>query len=257
MKKLIALFLAILMIASIALVSCNNKKGTTGNNGDGGADTEDNGGLVIPDNFGSSNTTGTNADSTEASDNQEGNNNNNQTPSASFVDVATQFSVYTYVSTQLRSSANMKASEVITVDAATQLTVIAKNETWYKVKSGADEGYVPQDFVTSNKADTEFDDFATAEEYKTIQIKGDADNVNKVNIRQYPIVSDYLTNAAVKTLSYAETSNGELLMIGKNASGNWYKVSYDNGVYYLKINSSTKPLLIVDGEPLGSTSSGI
>ena len=254
MKKLLALFLAILMIASIALVSCKNNKGTTGDSGNN-LDTEDDGGLVIPDNFGASDSTDTGSDTTGTSDNAN-NNSNNQTPSASFVDVATQFSVYTYVSTQLRASANMKASEIITVDAATQLTVIAKNETWYKVRCGADEGYVPQDFVTSNKADTEFEDFA-AEDYKTIQIKGDADNVNKVNIRQYPIVSDYLTNAVVKTLTYAETSEGQLLMIGKNTSGNWYKVSYDNGVYYLKINSATKPLLIVDGQALGSSSSGI
>ena len=256
MKKLIALFLAILMIASVALVACNNKKGTTGDNGGNNADTEDNGGLVIPDNFGTSaDTTGTGTGSAETSD--KASNNNNQNASSALVDVATQFSVYTYVSTKLRSEANMKAGEVITVDASTQLTVIAKNDTWYKVKVGADEGFVPQDFVTSNKADTEFEDFA-AEDYKTIQIvKGEGEKPNQVNIRQYPIISDYLTNTTVKALTFAETSEGQLLMIGKNASGNWYKVSYDNGVYYLKINSATKPLLLVDGQALGSGSSGI
>lgn len=256
MKKLLALLLAILMIATVALVSCNNKKGTTGSNADEGANTEEDNGLVIPEGVGSSDTTDAGSDSTDTSDaGNQGGSNNNQTPSGTFVDVATQFSVYTYTTTKIRASAMMKAEEVTTVETSTQLTVIAKNDTWYKVKYGADEGYVLQDFVTANKDDTIFTDFDEAD-YKTVQIKGDADNINKVNIRQYPIVADDYLVQAVKTLTYAETSNGELLKIGENTSGNWYKVSFNNEIYYLKINSSTKPLLIVDGQPLTGSSQG-
>ena len=255
MKKLLALLLAILMIATVALVSCNNKKGTTGGNADEGANTEEDNGLVIPNGVGSSDTTDAGSDSTDTSDAGNQGSSNNQTPSGTFVDVATQFSVYTYTTTKIRASAMMKAEEVTTVETSTQLTVIAKNDTWYKVKYGADEGYVLQDFVTANKDDTIFTDFDEAD-YKTVQIKGDADNINKVNIRQYPIVADDYLVQVVKTLTYAETSNGELLKIGENTSGNWYKVSFNNEVYYLKINSSTKPLLIVDGQPLTGSSQG-
>ena len=255
MKKLIALLLAVLMIATLALVSCNNKKGTTGGDADEGVGTEEDNGLVIPEGVGSSDTTDAGSDSTDTSEGGN-NNNNNQTPSGTFVDVATQFSVYTFTTTKIRSSAMMNAGEVTTVEASAQLTVVAKSENWYKVKYGADEGYVLQDFVTANKNDTLFTDFDAAD-YKTVQIKGSADDEKKVNIRQYPIVADDYLAQTVKTLTYAETSNGELLKIGENASGTWYKVSYDNGVYYLKVNSATKPLLIVDGVSLDSSAGGI
>lgn len=254
MKKLLALLLAILMIATVALVSCNNKKGTTGGNADEGANTEEDNGLVIPNGVGSSDTTDAGSDSTDTSDagNQGG---NNQTSSGIFVDVATQFSVYTYTTTKIRASAMMKAAEVTTVEASAQLTVVAKNETWYKVKYGADEGYVLQDFVTANKDDTIFTDFNEAD-YKTVQIKGDADNINKVYIRQYPIFADDYLDQVRKDLTYAETSNGELLKIGVNETGTWYKVSYNNEIYYLAITSVTKPHLIVDGQPLTGSSQG-
>ncbi|MBR6681151.1 MAG: SH3 domain-containing protein [Clostridia bacterium] len=254
MKKLLALLLAILMIATVALVSCNNKKGTTGGNADEGANTEEDNGLVIPNGVGSSDTTDAGSDSTDTSDagNQGG---NNQTSSGIFVDVATQFSVYTYTTTKIRASAMMKAAEVTTVEASAQLTVVAKNETWYKVKYGADEGYVLQDFVTANKDDTIFTDFNEAD-YKTVQIKGDADNINKVYIRQYPIIADDYLDQVRKDLTYAETSNGELLKIGVNETGTWYKVSYNNEIYYLAITSVTKPHLIVDGQPLTGSSQG-
>ena len=256
MKKLIALLLAILMIASLALVSCKNNKGTTGDSGNKGADTEDDGGLVIPEGFGSSNTTGTGTDSAQTSDTEGNQGGNNQVPATSFVDVANQFSVYTYTSTKLRASAMMKANEVVTVNASEELKVIAQNDDWYKVRYGSDEGYVIKDFVTTNKDDTVFTDYATEEDYKTVQIKGDANNINKVNIRQYPIVADEYLVQSVKTLTYAETSNGELLVIGQNATGRWFKVSYQGSVYYLAVNSSTKPLLIVSGEALGGSSQG-
>ena len=255
MKKLLALLLAILMIATVALVSCNNKKGTTGGNADEGANTEEDNGLVIPNGVGSSDTTDAGSDSTDTSNAGNQGGNNNQTPSGTFVDVATQFSVYTYTTTKIRASAMMKAAEVTTVEASAQLTVVAKNETWYKVKYGADEGYVLQDFVTANKDDTIFTDFNEAD-YKTVQIKGDADNINKVYIRQYPIFADDYLDQVRKDLTYAETSNGELLKIGVNETGTWYKVSYNNEIYYLAITSVTKPHLIVDGQPLTGSSQG-
>ena len=80
MKKLLALLLAILMIATVALVSCNNKKGTTGGNADEGANTEEDNGLVIPNGVGSSDTTDAGSDSTDTSNagNQGGNNTGNE-----------------------------------------------------------------------------------------------------------------------------------------------------------------------------------
>ena len=255
MKKLIALLLAILMVATVALVSCSGNKGTQGGNADNDANTEDDNGLVIPNGVGSSDTTDAGSDSTDTSEGGNNNNNNHNT-SGTFVDVASQFSVYTYTTTKIRSAAKMNASEVTSVETSAQLTVIAKNDEWYKVKYGADEGYVLQDFVTANKDDTIFTDLDEAE-YKTITVKGNADEIKKVNIRQYPIIADDYLTQSIKTLTYAETANNALVKIGENASGTWYKVSYENEVYYLKINSSTKPLLTVDGVDLDSSAGGI
>ena len=251
MKKLIALLLAILMIASISLVACNNKKGTTGNNGGGDdvADSEDNG-LVIPDAPISSETTGEGSDTT-------GTNGANNNTNTGFENVVS-FSVYTYVRTSVRSSAMMKASVVTTVDASAQLTVLAKNGSWYKVKYGTEEGYVPQDFVTTNRDDTVFTDFEEADR-KVIKIKANTEDPTqpfKVNIRQYPIVSDFLTQT-VKEMDSTKTANGELVQLGVNASGTWYKVAYDNGVYYLRVSNSTRPYLIVGGQALDTEAGGI
>lgn len=254
MKKLIALLLALLMVATVALVSCSGNKGTTGDNADNGANTEEDNGLVIPEGAGTSDTTDTGSDTTDTSEG--GNNNNNQNTSNTFVDVATQFSVYTYTTTKIRSAAKMSAGEVTSVETSAQLTVIAKNDEWYKVKYGADEGYVLQDFVTANKDDTIFTELNEAD-YKTIQVKGNAEEVKKVNIRQYPIIADEYLSQSIKTLTYVETANNALVKIGENASGTWYKVKYDNGIYYLKINSSTKPILTVDGVDLDSSAGGI
>ena len=258
MKKLIALFLALLMIATVALVSCNNNKGTTGNNNDEDDTTEDEGGLVIPDNVQSSDTTGEGSDSTETSDD----NNNVQNSNGGF-ETVTQFSVYTFVKTKIRSSAQMNASVVTSVEPSATLIVVAKKDTagnqWYKVKYGTSEGYVPQDFVTLNKDDTIFTDFDEADQ-KVIKIKentDDAANPYKVNIRQYPIVSDFLSEQEVVTLTSAETANGELVKIGESTSGLWYKVAYNGKPYYLKVNAGTRPYLIVDGEAVDTDQGGI
>lgn len=259
MKKLLALFLAILMIATVALVSCNNNKGTTGNNNDDEAETtpEDNGGLVIPDNIQSSETTGDDSESTETSDKPA-----NNDPNGGFEDV-TQFSVYTYTKTKIRSSAKISANVVTTVEPSSTLVVVAKRDTegnqWYKVKYGTSEGYVPQDFVTLNKDDTTFTELDEADQ-KTIKIKANTDSSSdpyKVNIRQYPIVSDYLTEQEVVTLTSAETANGELVKIGESTSGLWYKVAYNGKTFYLKISSTTRPYLLVDDEPLDNNQGGI
>lgn len=258
MKKLLALFLAILMIATVALVSCNNNKGTTGNNNDDEAETtpEDNGGLVIPDNIQSSETTGADSESATTSDKP-----TNSDPNSGFEDV-TQFSVYTYVKTKIRSSAKISAGVVVTVEQSTQLTVTAtkgkKGEGWYKVKYGTDEGYVPHAFVTSNKDDTTFTDLDEADQ-KIIKIKANTDSSSdpyQVNIRQYPIVSDDLKQEVV-TLTSAETANGALVKIGESTSGRWYKVAYNGKTFYLIINSNTIPYLLVDDEPLDSNQGGI
>jgi len=248
MKKLLALLLAILMIASIALVSCQATK-TTGTSGGGNNvddDTEDDGGLVIPDNF-TTNTNETGSDSSSETGN--GNNNNDNDDDNNSVDgfeTVTSFSVYTYVSTKIRSSAMMSANSVKTVEQSAQLTVVAKKgDTWYKVKYGTDEGYVPQDFVSTNKDDTIFTEIPAADQ-KTITVKGTSeDDTKQVNIRPYPIISDFLEQTAV-TLDYSKSAK----KIGESKSGLWYKVSFEDKIYYLKINDATKPHILVDGQPI-------
>ena len=252
MKKLLALFLAILMIATVVLVSCNNNTGTTGDNNDEEETTPDeNGGLVIPDNIQSSETTGDDSESTETS------NKTNNTPSDEFETVSR--TVYTYTKTKIRSSASMKAGVITTVEQSTQLNVVAENDKWYKVKYGADEGYVPQDFVTLNKDDTTFTELDDAD-YKVIKIKANTDasgEPHKVNIRQYPIISDFLPEQEVVVLTSVETANGELVKIGESKSGVWYLVAYNGKTFYLKINDATKPYILVDDEPLENSQGGI
>jgi len=149
----------------------------------------------------------------------------------------TSFSVYTYIPTKINLTASITSSAVKTTAQSEKLTVVAKKGTeWYKVKYGRFQGYVPQDFVTTDIDDTIFNNLLTFDQ-KAITVK----TGKNATIHQYPFTSNLIEQKEL-TLKNSDTSNEELIKTGENNSGTLYKVSYMGETYYIKAQSSSSLL---------------
>ena len=228
MKKILAIFLALITVLSITLVACNKDNTTKGNNTD---DDGDDGDLVV----GSQSTGDSDQDGSDAGS------DSGNTPSGSWETVT--YSVYTMAKATLREDASLKASDAGTVDANTTLQAVAKSNSWYKVSYNNRELYIHADLVTTNASTAKFSVLATADQV-TLKVKdsGDSDKPYTVNLRKAPVVSDDIATIE-HTIDHTDTANGELKKVGVNETGNWYIVEYKGGTYYLKINSSTSAYL--------------
>ncbi len=158
----------------------------------------------------------------------------------------------------LREGPGRDYSIVATVSNGKVLDRIGTNGNWHKVKYDGQECYVSSSLTTTNIKDFEFENYPEAEQ-KNLHVKEGA----QVNLRSTPFYNeDYAEeNLVFSGFKKTETDQeGESLkLIAKSKSGEWYKVSFTgtwgtkthNGtIVYLKANVAQN----VDG--LATTSNG-
>ena len=191
MKKIFAILLALIMTASVALVSCDNAdepveddddfvidfEGGDINNETEAPETDENGETVKPSGNNTSNTTNTN-------------NSNSQL-------TETNDTVYILYNARMRETAKETGKEIGEVPFGTSVTrvgTVGKNKEWSKVKYNGKEGFVMSDLVTTNPDTVAFEDQGVAGEgegaaktYPTSKVKG----TGNVRLRYYPLADGY------------------------------------------------------------------
>ena len=211
MKKTLALILALLMMLSVALVSCGSDEPENTLNPDdifdipGGAD-------LGGDNTGNNNT-----------DNEGGDENNGSTAAGY---TATNDTVYVCYKAVLRSDDKVTASVVATVEFETALTRVAKGKKWSQINYNGTEAYIANDLITESKSAVTFKEVA-ADTTRKIKLSGDAKNAN---LRLYPLA---LTKPQIIDLEAFNTSC-IIGQIPKDTVVTVIKVSEDNAWAYVE-----------------------
>ncbi|MBO7309851.1 MAG: SH3 domain-containing protein [Clostridia bacterium] len=220
MKKILAIFLALIMILSVTLVACQKNKTITSG---GSADEED-------DLFVSQNSKDTSKD-TSKDDKKTGGWE------------AAAYPIYCMADgLNVRSSASITSEKLGSLKLGEKFDAIERNDDWYKITYGDREAYVSREYVTADANEAKFnnDDTPTALTLAT----GHEDDT--VNLRNVPVVVE-----GTEGIVYNDKDHkGTLTKIGQNLSGNWYIVEYDADgdgekapvTYFLKINSTTKAM---------------
>ncbi len=231
MKKILAIFLALIMLLSVALVSCtNDKAGTAGTTGD-----DDDGGLVAG-----------NKNNKDDDDENEGAGAGDDTPITG-TEEALATKVYPMCDLHIRKGTQNGTK--VKVTQSTELTtthVIYGDDSepaWYKVTYNNETYYANALYVSKNVAETKF---AAPAEAITLTVKDTA--TNGVNLRKYPSWDNSDSNTRI-TVSSTDTATNPISVLMVNEAGNWYKVSYKGSTYYLAITSATIPYL--NGLPAG------
>lgn len=222
MKKILAIFLALVTIMSVALVACDkNNGGTTGGN----SNDDDDDDIFV-----------TQGNNKETSDTDSKGTNN----SSGWQEVSV--TIYAMGVVNLRSEANRSDdSNVLAKTTIGQsLSATAKDEDWYKVSYNNQEAYISADFVTTNKAEATFVSctetvLKVKQEIVNQNASTDYDKYCKVNVRTDPVVDSATETKHV--LIYSDTANGELKLVGKNETGSWWKVTYKDNTYYIASGS--------------------
>ena len=205
MKKTLALLLALLMMLSVALVSCgSDEEENTGDFGDafdfsGGDSTKD----TSKDN------------DTEGEDN---------TASAGYV--ATNDTVYACYKAILRASDKSSAAEVATVEFETALKRVAKGRKWSQINYNGTTAYIANDLITESKSAVTFKDVPENTK-RTVNKLGQMKNAN---LRAYPLA---LTNPLVVELD-AFNMSSIIGQIPKGTEVTVLKISEDNAWAYIE-----------------------
>ena len=227
MKKVLAIFLALVIIMSVALVACGKKDSKT-NSGD---DNDDE--FVAQVKGDDTSDTDTDTDDT-------------QKPAADvFVELSASRTIWAMTGVNLRSAPSMgKNVDKIGVVAGTELVATSKSENWYKITYNNETRYVSVAYVTENKADSQFTIFENESDCFELTIKPSGNTTpNQINLRTKPVFDETLKFTTLKESDV--TAEKKLVVVGMNATGTWYIVSYNNEEtpYFLAITSQTRPYL--------------
>ena len=239
MKKTLAILLALIMSASVALVSCNNNSDKNdgadddfvvdfGGNNIGGEttapETDENGETIKPSN-----------------DNK---NNNNTTTMETVNDT-----VYVLYTANIREEASDRSSVDVldTAPFGATLTRSAKNNKWSKVtytkEGGATvTGYIANDLITTNAKSVTFTAQGTAEAPVVTKIKANL-KANNAIIRNFPLAdgvpntfkvlnADNFNSASI--ISQIPKGTENITVIEVSEDGVWAKIKgmgydYNNG----------------------------
>lgn len=182
MKKTLAILLALIMTASVALVSCNKSEDTEGADDDFVVDFE--GGDLNGD---------TSAVETDENGETKKPTGNNSGASGNLIDV--NDTVYTLCSVNLRDTMKIDQSGknvVATIPAGTAITRVGKGTEWCKVTYGGATGYVVTEFLAMSADAVTFveptgvttDEATGNKTYPTTKIVGSGN----YQLRQVPVV---------------------------------------------------------------------
>ena len=229
MKKTLAILLALLMVGSIVLVSCDGGRTPIGD----GFDDEDN--DYIGDD--ESDESGSESDSTTESDSQNANNNNNNNDNnTNYGWTATNDTVYAGVDLNLRDNPN--GSKLATIPFGTSLARSETNGEWDKVTYNGQTGYVKHLYVATSGASFTF----TASE-GTPSISINPENTNNVIFYQSPFYigdsnkesENWLCASGLKPAHFVEGYT--LKKLGVSNNGDWVKVEFKGKI---EVNSNNK-----------------
>lgn len=234
MKKILAIFLALVMILSVALVACSKDKATTSGDGDGGDDDDD---VFMAQN---------------SKDNKDSDEESDKVTNGEWTSL-TNTTVYAMCTLRLRTEDSKSATVAKTVEAMTALSAVAKSDSWYKVNYEGQDLYVMADYVGLSLAEATFTNLPEDERFNvTVKAHEGNNNPYEINLRQLPTFDTEVTKTSVKK---TDTDTNPMIVYAKNGTGTWYYVSYKGSMYYLAITSKTKPYL--DGIATGDGNGNI
>lgn len=218
MKKILAIFLALVTIMSVALVACDkNNGGTTGGN----SNDDDDDDIFV--------TQGNGKDTSDTKDTGD----DNDTSSGWQVVTRTIY-VADLSGVAIRKEASTASSRIGSVKFGEGVTAIAYNadSDWYRIsyqsaKAENNEAYVKGEWFTEDKDDLEFE--SCNEVLKVISGKTvsafKSPCFSEANVNKYY----HNGNGFVDT----DTANGGLVKVGVSKSGAFWKVSFEGNTYYI------------------------
>lgn len=188
MKKIFAILLALIMTASVALVSCDNADEPADDKNDFVIDFE--GGDINDDTKAPE--TDENGETVKPSGNNDKNNptntNNNTTMETK------NDTVYVLYNAKIREATKESAKVLVEVPFGTTLSRSEMNSKWSKVTYNGKTGYIMNDLVTTNVDTITFEDQGKAGEgegaakvYPTSKVKG----TGNVRVRYFPLADGY------------------------------------------------------------------
>lgn len=222
MKKILAIFLALVIIMSIALVSCEGKKDTTNTNND---DDED----FVVQTKGEDTTDGTDDDDDDKK---------------SGVWEAANYTVYAMANgLNIRSAASTTGTKLGSANIGDNFTATEKNDEWYKITYEGTTAYISTEYVTAVANEAQFNNDTTPTTFTFAA----SQNEKRMNLRLDPAVTDDTLAMTFKV----GTTPGTLTKVGQNTAGNWFIVEYDEDgsgekapvKYFLKITNQTSEIL--------------
>ena len=227
MKKTLAILLALIMILSVALVSCNNKKPSSSI----GDDDPDNDFVAQ-------------SKATDTGDDSNTSNTDNAALGAEFVEFTSTKTLWVMSDVYLRSEPSTSSSSKIGVETGTELVADAKNDSWFRITYNGETRYVSADYVTETQSEAVFTKFENDSDRFTLTIKssGVSTSPNQINLRSAPVFDSTRSTKTVKETEV--TASNPLTVIGKNGNSSWYIVLFNGTEYYLAITSVTTPLLV-------------
>ncbi len=248
MKKILALVLALLMIATmVSLTACSDDK-------DDDEETEDDYEYIG---------TGT-GDATEGEDDTDTEEDKTE-PEETEPEETDWIEKNDYIcvavnGVALREGPGRDYKSVKSLDSGTKLKRLETNGRWDKVSFEGETYYVSATYTTTSVKDFTFVEYEE-EDQVLLNVKEEC----TVNLRSTPFYTEGDVNANVLFSGFGPTEtddDGESLkLIAKSESGTWYKVSftgtwgsktYENKICYLKNTSEISG--VVDGLPSGGSS---
>ena len=227
MKKILAIFLALMMIMSVSLAACSKDEPNSN------IDDDDDNGYVDK-------STDSSDTSFDSSKNPTDTNNSSNSKPSSLVWTDNNDTVYVRHSTYLRNSASSNDKSGIVVELGDSLTRKAcSNGVWDKVDYDGNTYYIYNYLLTVSKAEVTFNNITPVA--TSVINTGTTDQPTTLNLRTTPCYDESLDNLAVSGLTKADTSNGELKVTGLNQSETWARVEYTDkngktGTYYCRPN---------------------
>ncbi len=206
MKKLLAVFLALMMILSVSLMACSDKN-----------EKEPNDDEVEDDDFvpnKNKDTTGT-TDANEDDKDSEG----TKAPASN---VWTNETGTIYVRADgvaIRAAARTNSTKVGTANRSDSFTYEAYTDDWYKIKVEGNVAYISAAYVTGNQNDVIFEAPTKVAANSAIHVKSDA----TIFLRKAPAVHEQTVAGSIDS---TKTANGELIVVSVSKSGSWAEVRF-------------------------------
>ena len=219
MKKTLALLLALLMIFSVALVSCGDdeEEATT-------TDPESLFGDVTDEEPEDDEKEDATKDEDAEDDGSEDNEGEDDGLPTGYE--TTNDTVYVAYEANLRSDDKSNASVVATVEFGTALTRVAKGKKWSQISFDGKDAYIANDLITESKDSITFNDVEEETTRKVTKLG----TSKHANLRLYPLA------LAKTTVVDMEAFNANCIIgcIPKDAEVKVLKVSADNAWAYIE-----------------------